>query len=107
MTTPNQSNAVRDVTTVIALLVTACVLALTDHPELAATALGGALGVAMPGVRHAPVPGVVLGIGAAALLGGLAGCAPGEAALAHKVTCDAARVLCHACDVTSGGEHDD
>ncbi len=66
----NVASVAREVTIVIALLATSCVLALTDNRELAATALGGALAFALPGFRGAPVPAVVLGLGAGALAGG-------------------------------------
>ncbi len=32
------------------------------------------------------------------------GCTSAEAALAHKITCDAARVVCALCGATTGGE---
>jgi hypothetical protein len=59
---------IREITVIVALLGASVSLALTDHTELAATALGGALGIAMPGSRISPVPGVVLGIAGAALV---------------------------------------
>lgn len=68
---PSVPSVVREVTILVALLTTACVLALTNNPQLAATALGGALGFALPGLRGAPVPAVVLGLGAGALAGSI------------------------------------
>lgn len=92
-----------------ALIGAAVALALTEHSELAATALGGALGIALPGVRAAPAAAVVLGIGAAALV---SGCTPQHQAVIDT-TCNAARRVCEyvdsTCDVvetpaSSGGE---
>lgn len=73
--TPHQTSTlsvVRELSVLGGLLVTASVLAVTGHPELAATALGGALGVAIPGTRHAPVPALVFGLGAGAIAGSVA-----------------------------------
>lgn len=84
---------------VAALVAAALTFAFTDHVELAATALGGALALVVPARLPAGAPAIVLGLAAATIAGG---CTAAEVALAHKVTCDAAEVVCDLC--SSGGE---
>ncbi len=70
-------NAARDVATMLMLLAAAVYLSATEHGELAATALGGALSYALPSARLAgggtggSAPPLALGLifgGAAAFL---------------------------------------
>lgn len=57
-------HAAKDVATMVVLVAAAVYLAATNHGELAATALGGALTYAMPNARIAgrPVPPVAMGL---------------------------------------------
>lgn len=102
----NRAQIARDVSVIVALLVAAVTLALADHGELAATALGGALGIAMPGVRNAPVPGVVIGLGLASVVA-LQGCGGSvDLAAIKRTTCHAAETACALLETacTAGGE---
>lgn len=61
--------AVREGSITVAMLVASVALWHAGSAELAATALGGALAYALPGGgRRVPVPALVLGVGAGALV---------------------------------------
>lgn len=110
MTTPKPDpdalvHAARDIIMVAALVGAAVALALGEHGELAATALGGALGLAVPASRSRALPSGALVIGLA-LAGGaiLGGC--GATPSVVKVTRAVCDVVVPACALvpSSGGE---
>lgn len=96
--------AARDISVVLALAGVAVAFALTEHAELAATALGGCLSYVVPWHRArvpASVGAVALGIVAALAVGGCSGATP---ASIRREACNAATTICRAVDATCGSE---
>lgn len=104
-------NAIRDVGMVAALVGAGTALGLSGRGELAATALGGALGLAVPskGGRGAALGGAAalgLALAASALVSGCGGSMPAKPIL--HTACDVARASCAVVEgacaaVTAGG----
>lgn len=103
-------HAIRDVGMVAALVGAGVALGLADRGELAATALGGALGLAVPskagrggGLGGAAALGLALA--ASALVSGCSGAMPAKPIL--HTACDVARASCAvvegACSAMSAG----
>ena len=87
---------------VAALLVATLTLALLERPELAATALGGALALVIP-ARVPPGAGVIgLGIGAGLLATTMTGCTPQSTLTALELARKLGDTVCVLCEA-----HDD
>lgn len=89
-----RAQAVKEAVIVLALLCVSVAFAYTDHRELAAAALAGALTLATPPRRRAPVAIAALGVVAAL---SVAGCATVAAVV--KPTCAGVRLLNATCDI--------